>query len=654
MLTSRIVIDFVRPRTTTGEYPAKVVTGQHVLVSADIFKDGHDVLSARVKWRAAPRHGDGLQDESPWSYAPLHFVMNDRWEGEFVAPQEIGMHEFAVEAWLDHYKTWMHKAEVKLEAGVDVSVELQEGVNLFRQRIVEVPANRPEDAATLQRAADTMAEGSLTPHQRMIVAFDEETASLVATPGETDDISTSQTMKLWVDRPRAGFSTWYCLFPRSLGGLQGVINHLDYVRSMGFDVLYLTPIHPIGEKFRKGKNNTLNPLPDDVGVPYAIGSRDGGHLSVHPDLGTIDDFDNLVAACHERGMEVALDNALQCSPDHPWVSEHPEWFNHRPDGSIAYAENPPKKYQDIYPINFWPEREEDRVALWEACKETFTYWINHGVKIFRVDNPHTKPLAFWSWCIAEVQRHNPEVVFLSEAFTKPKMMAKLAEVGFTQSYTYFTWRTWKQELIDYGVEVAVSEKADFMRPNFWPNTHDLLTGPLRNGSVGAFKSRFLLAATMVPNYGIYSGYELMENEPLAETNTDYLHSEKYQVRMRNFNQEPSLKLYITKVNNFRHDHPAMHELGNIWFHHTENDSVIAYSKRSRDGSDTVLVVVNLDPSNAQESTLHLNLEQLGLGPDEPFCAVDEITGRPFYWRGSQAYVWLPADDPGHLLTIKNN
>lgn len=648
MLTSRIVIDNVRPRTTTGEYPAKAVTGQHVRVGAHIFKDGHDVVSARVRWRAAGPQGT----EASWSEAPLNFVMNDEWEGEMVAPHSIGMHEFVIEAWLDHYKTWRHKTEVKLHAGVDVSVELAEGVNFFRQRVLEVPANQPEVAADLQRALNTLAEESLTPHQRLLLAFDDEIAELVAGPGETDVISQSSVQRLWVDRTRAGFSTWYCLFPRSLGGFKGVIEHLDYVRSMDFDVLYLTPIHPIGDKFRKGKNNTLNPLPDDVGVPYAIGSSEGGHLAIHPDLGTIEDFEALVAACHEHGMEVALDNALQCSPDHPWVKEHPEWFHHRPDGSIAYAENPPKKYQDIYPINFWPEREEDRVALWEAAKETFTYWIDHGVKIFRVDNPHTKPLAFWSWCIAEVQRMHPDVIFLSEAFTRPKMMAKLAEVGFTQSYTYFTWRTWKQELIDYAVEVCVSEKADFMRPNFWPNTHDLLTGPLRNGTVGAFKSRFLLAATMVPNYGIYSGYELMENEPLSDANTDYLHSEKYEIRIRDFSRDSSLAPYIAKVNKFRNGHRAMQELGNIWFHFAENDAVIAYSKRSQDGSDTVLVVVNLDPFNSQESTIHLNLDKLGIEPGEQFCAVDEITGRPFYWHGSQAYVWLPANEPGHLLSIQ--
>ncbi len=638
MIRERIVIDDVHPRTPTA-FPAKAVVGEYVPVSADIFKDGHDILNARVRWRAAGARA--------WQSAPMAHEANDRWTGLMV-PTAIGPTEFLVEAWLDTYRTWAHKIEVKLHAGQDVSVELAEGNLLFAARAAKADASH---SGALQHVADMLADDKLDHASRTASALTDDVAELMSQPGKTDDI-TAQRRKLWVDRERAGSGAWYCVFPRSWGGLKGLTEELDYIASMKFDVVYLTPIHPIGTTFRKGKNNTLDPTAGDVGVPYAIGSPEGGHTDIHPELGTIADFDRLVKRAQDLGMEIALDNALQCSPDHPWVKDHPEWFNHRPDGSIAYAENPPKKYQDIYPINFWPDREEDRVALWNACKEIFDYWIGHGVKIFRVDNPHTKPMAFWAWCIGEVQKVHPDVIFLSEAFTRPKVMAKLAEIGFTQSYTYFTWRTTKQELVDYGVEVSVGPSSEYMRPNFWPNTHDILLPPLRNAPLGAFKMRMVLAATMVPNYGIYSGYELGENEPLSEANTEYLASEKYEIKTRNFDVANSLRHWVGLINDTRRRHPALNELHNIWFHGADNDQMLAYSKRDATGTDVVLVVVNLDTANPQSCTVDLDLEQLGVHWNQPYEVFDEVTGRSYFWAGSRNYVWLDPGEPAHVFHIR--
>jgi starch synthase (maltosyl-transferring) len=422
---------------------------------------------------------------------------------------------------------------------------------------------------------------------------------------------------------------------------------------MGFDVVYLPPVHPIGRSHRKGRNNTLDPGPDDPGSPWAIGSPEGGHTAIERSLGTFEDFDNFVATTRDLGMEVALDYALQCSPDHPWVTEHPEWFHHRPDGSIRYAENPPKKYQDIFPINFWPAEPGAREALWQACKDIVDFWIGHGVRIFRVDNPHTKPLAFWEWLIPAIQAEHPDVLFLAEAFTRPKMMAKLAEVGFSQSYTYFTWRTTKYELREYLEEICLGPKADFMRPNFWPNTPDILSGPLRNGPPSAFAVRLALAATMVPSYGIYSGYELCENEPASPANEEYLYSEKYEIKHRDWHQPGTLRPYVTRLNEIRRRHPAFAELRNIWFHHSNNDQILAYSKRTDDRSDVMLMVVNLDPHNPQADTLWLDLDELGMPADRPFLAHDELTGETYTWEGAAPYVFLhPSRQPAHLLHLR--
>jgi starch synthase (maltosyl-transferring) len=630
----RIVIDDVRPRTPTGEYPAKAVEGERVHVSADVFKDGHDVLAARVRWHPV--------DKPSWDEAALFHVENDRWEGEF-EPTTLGSHEFVVEAWTDAWSTWRHKTTVKADAGQDIDVELEEGALLLERRAAQLDG---ADADVLGQVAVRLRDAQLA------AALDATVAALMEGPLDDKDVTQSRAHTLWVDRERALVGAWYELFPRSCGGLRGTAERLPAVARMGFDVLYLPPVHPIGTTFRKGRNNTLDPLPDDPGSPWAIGSPDGGHTAIAPELGTFEDFDDLVRVAHENGMEIALDYALQCSPDHPWVKEHPEWFHRRPDGSIAYAENPPKKYQDIYPINFWPDKEKDRVALWEACRDVFFFWIGHGVRIFRVDNPHTKPTAFWAWVIPQVQREHPDVIFLAEAFTRPKVMAKLAEVGFSQSYTYFTWRTAKWELTEYLDELSGPPLADYMRPNFWPNTPDILSGPLRNGGPSAFRMRLLLAATLVPSYGIYSGYELAENQPMSDDNEEYLRSEKYEIKKRDWRDPTSLAPFITKVNEARRRHPALGRLRNIRFHETGNDALIAYSKHTDDRSDVVLVVVNLDPEHTQEANLDLDLGFIGLPWDQPYEAHDELTGESFEWWGPNPYVRLePWHQPGHILHL---
>jgi starch synthase (maltosyl-transferring) len=640
-MKGRIVIDDIHPCTPSGQFPAKGAVNEHVPVSATIFKDGHDRLAARVKWRPA-----GVR---VWQMAPMEQGLNDEWTSELVAGS-VGLHDFVVDAWVDTYATWRHKLEVKLQASQDVSVELQEGIQFFTQRAKESTIKSNREALT--HVADMLADESLDHQSRAASAMTDVVAALVSGPGKSEHVTSSPTQKLWVDRERALFGAWYELFPRSYGGFKGVIEHLPYVSNMQFDVLYLPPIHPIGTAFRKGKNNTLDPTHDDVGSPWAIGNSEGGHTAIHPDLGTIEDFDAMVAAAKEQGLEIALDYALQCSPDHPWVKEHPEWFNHRPDGTIAYAENPPKKYQDIYPINFWPEDEADRVALWEACKGVLDYWIEHGIRIFRVDNPHTKPTAFWAWCIAAIQKEHPDVLFLAEAFTRPKVMAKLAEVGFSQSYTYYTWRTQRWDITEYMVEIALGETADYMRPNFWPNTPDILAEPLRDAPLGVFKSRLLLAATLTPSYGVYSGYELGENEPASPTNEEYLNSEKYEIRHRDFNAPKSLAPLMRQVNEIRRNHPALQQLRNIRFHGTDNEQILCFSKHDATRSDVVLVVLNLDAHHAQECTLSLNLEELGLGWNEPFEVFDELTQRPFYWWGAHNYVRLAPDEPAHILSVR--
>ncbi len=637
------MIDEVRPSTPAG-YPAKAVVGEAVPVRAVLFKEGHDILAARALLFEG---ATGAASADPVAVVPLRLVANDEWLGTFT-PTAMGAHHFVVEAWTDRHATWAHKVEVKLADGQDIAVELAEGALLL-----ERAAPGPDVAA----AAAAIADVSRPPEQRVAPALTPEVAAALADPQRAAvDLTASAPRALWVDRERALVGAWYELFPRSFGGFKGVAERVPAIAGMGFDVLYLPPIHPIGTSHRKGPDNTLVAGPDDPGSPWAIGSTEGGHLDIHPDLGTAGDLSHLLDVLREHGMEVALDYALQCSPDHPWVRDHPEWFHRRPDGSIAYAENPPKKYQDIYPINFWPERETDRVALWDACKEILDHWIGAGVRIFRVDNPHTKPIAFWEWVIPAVQGEHPDVVFLAEAFTRPHVMAKLAEVGFSQSYTYFTWRTeatGEEGLWAYMEELTAGPKADYMRPNFWPNTPDILSGPLRNGPPAAFALRYVLAATLTPSYGVYSGFELYENQPASPSNEEYLHSEKYELRPRDFDRPGTLAPLMTAVNRIRRAHPALARLRNLTLVPSDNPRIFAYARSSDDGTDVVLCAVTLDPSRPQETTLHLDLEALGLPSGRPFYVRDELSGELYLWTGPAPYVRLdPTVRVAHVLDLR--
>ena len=638
-MIGRIVIDDVRPRTPGG-YPAKAVVGETVQVSADIFRDGHDVLAARVRWRP--------DDADTWAVAPMRDAGNDRWEAT-VDPSTLGAHQLVVEAWTDRYATWRHKVTVNLDAGQDVGVELEEGARLFEERAATAPV---DDRHRYDEVVGTLRDAGIPPAQRLVPALAPRSADLLAGPVGSTDLTASSPAPLWVDRERALVAAWYELFPRSFGGLAGAAARLPAVAGMGFDIVYLPPIHPIGRRFRKGPDNATDAGPDVVGSPWAIGGPEGGHTAIHPDLGTFDDFAALVRASQDLGMEIALDFALQCSPDHPWVTEHPEWFHHRPDGTIAYAENPPKKYQDIYPINFWPADDADRAALWQACLDIVGFWIGHGVRVFRVDNPHTKPFALWEWLIPAVQAGYPDTLFLAEAFTRPKVMAKLAEVGFTQSYTYFTWRTGRTELEEYLDELAHGPKADYMRPNFWPNTPDILSGPLRDGPPAAFRQRVVLAATMTPSYGIYSGYELCENAPASPANEEYRYSEKYELKDRDFAHPDSLAPFIARLNGARRRHPALQRLRNVTFHGADHPDVIVFSKHTDDRSDVVLVVVNLDPHATVEATLDLDLAALGLAPDRPYEAFDELIDRSFTWSGNRPWVRIDPDQAAHVLHLR--
>ena len=634
MATARIVIENVGPRAPGGVHPTKAVVGEKIQVRADIYREGQDELSAECRWR--------LDGTRAWNRAPMKEVGIDAWEGTF-APQTLGPHTFVVEAWTDRYLTWRKNLMANIEGNQDVRVDIAEGAALLEGH--RVPA---AERAPLTDAVDTMRDENLSLKQRLLPALDSAIAELVATHPVRDDLTRSTSMRLWVDRERALFGAWYEMFPRSSGGFEGTMKRLRHIAAMGFDVVYFPPIHPIGTTHRKGRNNALKAKPTDPGSPWAIGSSEGGHTAVHADLGTIKDFDALVAEAQSLDMEIALDYALQCSPDHPWVTEHPEWFHHRPDGTIKYAENPPKKYQDIYPMNFWPDTGHQQ--MWEACKSILDFWISHGVKIFRVDNPHTKPFAFWDWILSQVRAEHPDVIFLAEAFTRPKIMEKLAEIGFTQSYTYFTWRESKWGLTEYLNELAYGPASDYLRPNFWPNTPDILSGPLRNGPPAAFMQRLLLAATMSPSYGIYSGYELGENMPASSENEEYLNSEKYEIPKRDWNS-PSLAWLIGRLNNIRRNHPALRELRNIRFHHSSNDSVIAYSKVTEDRRDVVLMVVSLDPNWVQETTLGLDLAHMGLR-DAPFRVVDELDGKTYTLDGSTPYIRLdPHERPGHILHV---
>jgi starch synthase (maltosyl-transferring) len=661
----RIPILDVEPAVECGRRPARAVTGETFQVSATVFREGHGLINAGVVLR------DPGRKARPLVYMHELAPGTDRWGTDVTVTGE-GLWRFHVEAWADPIASWHHDAAIKIPAGQDVELMLTEGALLFERAARRIPqppgASRPAAARTALRAlVARLRDRGLTPWDRLAATEDPQITAILASWPLRELVTRSRPLTVQADRERALYGSWYEFFPRSegvqvdpmgrrapvSGTLRTAAKRLDAIAAMDFDVVYLPPVHPIGTSFRKGRNNTLTPVEGDPGSPWAIGSPDGGHDALHPDLGTMDDFDAFVGRTRELGMEVALDLALQASPDHPWVKEHPEWFTKRADGSIAYAENPPKKYQDIYPLNF----DNDPEGIYAEILRIVRLWMDHGVRIFRVDNPHTKPLRFWERLFAEIRSTDPDVLFLAEAFTRPAMMHTLGKIGFHQSYTYFTWRNGVLELTEYMRELS-GEAAAYMRPNFFTNTPDILNEYLQQGGVPAFKIRAVLAAMLSPTWGIYSGYELCENVPLRPGSEEYMDSEKYQYRPRDWEAAArdgyGIADYITELNQIRRAHPALHRLRNLRFHAVDQPELMCFSKRvesvpGRAGSDTVLVVANLDPYQTREATVWLDMPALGV--DREFIVTDELTGESYRW-GYANYVRLdPATRPAHIFSV---
>jgi starch synthase (maltosyl-transferring) len=627
----RIQIGRPEPMIDCGRYPSKRTVGDAVAVSADIFADGHDVLRAVVR-SCAP--GSKRWLENPMVRIDAH-IDGDRWAGGFEVDR-LGRYAWTIEAWTDAFASWREELRRKIDAGQpDLSGELSEGEVLLEQAAGRA---KGADRKRIERALARLRDDGANPE----IALDPELFAAIA---RYPDRSRSRTMEpmlhVDVDPVKARFGTWYELFPRSWGGLVGVTEQLPELARLGFDVLYLPPVHPIGLTNRKGANNSLEAGANDPGSPWAIGDATGGHDALHPELGTMDDFDTMVRAAREEGIDIALDFAIQCSADHPWLTEHPEWFNRRPDGTLKYAENPPKKYQDIYNVN-WDS--EDWQGLWNALRDILRFWAGHGVTVFRVDNPHTKPLAFWEWVIAELRSDHPEIIFLAEAFTRAAMMRQLAKVGFNQSYTYFTWKSSKWELMDYVTELATSGMQEYYRPNFFVNTPDILTEELQQGGPPKFASRLVLGATLSPTYGVYSGFENFERVAVRPGSEEYENSEKYEIKKRTLNG-PLLSL-IERINAIRRENESLQHLDNIQFLTTENDALIAYAKRS--GDNVVIVVVTLDPVSAQEGVVVI---PYGLGLAPVFTVTDLLSGESFDWRMGRNFVRLDPYRVAHLLRV---
>jgi starch synthase (maltosyl-transferring) len=642
-VTERHIVEDVTPTVDGGRYPAKRIVGEPCVVEADIFRDGHAIIRAAIKWRC--------KDEVEYAESPMEPLGNDRWRG-FFPLNENTRYVFVIEAWTDAYATWAADFVKKAAAGHNVSSDLQEGITILRSNADHACGG---DRDLVIETADQFAAFMRTdPAQAAQLASNPSLLEVIMRFGRRDEPTLSKLFEIIADRPKARFSSWYEMFPRSQGTIPGrpstlreAERRLADIRAMGFDVLYLPPIHPIGLTNRKGRNNSLSADDSSPGCPWAIGGPAGGHRSIEPSLGTLADFDHFVAAAHEHGLEVALDFAIQCSPDHPWVKEHPEWFNHRPDGSIKYAENPPKEYQDIYPVNF---STRDRDNLFTELKRTVEFWINHGVYIFRVDNPHTKALSFWEWLIGSVQAEYPEVLFLAEAFTRPKMMKALAKAGFTQSYTYFTWRYTKAELTEYLTELTQTPMVDYFRPNFFTNTPDILAGILQGGGPPAFKLRAVLAATLSPSWGIYSGFELCENENVPGSE-EYLGSEKYEIKVRDWDKAGNIKSFIALLNDIRRNNRALQNFTNLMFLPADNDQILFYAKTSPEGSNTLLIAVNLDPYQPQACTVIVPPASAGVTAGGRYEVTDLLTGNVYNW-GEQNYVRLdPALEPAHILRV---
>ena len=643
----RVVIERVDPEIDGGRYPIKRTIGEKVRVRADIFADGQDRLGAVLLYRAT--------DDESWRETEMRLVENDRWEGEFWT-EKLGRYAYTVVAWVDAFGTWRAALIKRADAGQDISPDL-----LIGAEILQTAADRADaiDSRRLVDAAATLRKfSSESPEDALKLAANPEISELASRyRNRSIDTRYEKDLAVVVDPEKARLSAWYEVFPRSCtrdptrpGTFRDVIERLGYVAGMGFDVLYLAPIHPIGRTERKGRNNSRNPLPQDPGSPWAIGSDEGGHKAIHPQLGTLEDFKELQRKARQFGMDIALDVAYQTSPDHPYLKEHREWFRERPDGTIQYAENPPKKYQDIYPFDFESERATE---LWEELKSIVMYWIEQGIRIFRVDNPHTKPFAFWEWLIGRVKEEYPDVIFLSEAFTRPRVMYRLAKLGFTQSYTYFAWRNTSRELIEYFTEITQPPIREFFRANLWPNTPDILNAYLQRGGRAAFAARLILAATLGASYGIYGpAFELGEHVPIKEGSEEYLNSEKYEIRVWDTENPKSLKDLIRRVNAIRRGSAALQGDWTLRFHRVDNEQLMAYSKVSEDGKDRIIVVVNLDPHNTQAGWVSLELEELQLGAEETYQVHDLLTDARYEWRGSRNFVQLdPANLPAHIFRV---
>ncbi|MEJ2167428.1 MAG: alpha-1,4-glucan--maltose-1-phosphate maltosyltransferase [Desulfobacterales bacterium] len=642
----RVIIEGVQPEIDGGRFPIKRAAGESVEVEADIFTDGHDIISAILLYRKAA--------DQAWKGVFMKPLVNDRWRASFPV-EEIGRYFYTFQAWVNPFMTWRRDLKKKVDAGQEVSADLLIGCDLVQAAAAQASG---ADQTLLSSWAEMLFSGKSVP-EKIKLALDVNLARLVHRyPDRSHATRYAKKLSVAVQRPKARFSSWYEMFPRSCSGqedrhgtFKDCEHRLAYIAEMGFDVLYLPPIHPIGRTHRKGKNNALRMEPDDPGSPWAIGASEGGHRAVHPQLGTLDDFRQFVSKAREFGIEVALDLAFQCTPDHPYVEKHPEWFYRRPDGTIQYAENPPKKYEDIYPLNFENDSWQD---LWQEILGVVKFWIEQGIRIFRVDNPHTKPFAFWKWLIAEVKQDYPEIIFLAEAFTRPRVMYRLAKIGFTQSYTYFAWRNTKWELTEYFTELNRAPVREFFWPNLWPNTPDILTEYLQMGGRPAFAVRLVLAATLGANYGIYGpAFELAENRAREAHSEEYLNSEKYQIRAWDIERPDSLKSFIARVNRIRRENPALQKDGNLLFHKVDNEQLIAYSKHTGDLSNIVLVVVNLDPSHTHSGWLEFSPEAMGIDPQQSFQVHDLLSDARYLWQGLRNFVELnPQIVPAHIFAVR--
>ncbi|MFO7890394.1 MAG: alpha-1,4-glucan--maltose-1-phosphate maltosyltransferase [bacterium] len=641
----RVIIEHVKPEIDTGKYPIKRVTGEKVIVQADIFTDGHDKIAAELLYRSS--------DTKQWKRVPMQYLVNDRWEAEFQV-ETVGVYYYTITVWVDHFATWQDDLQKKFQAGQDISVDLRIGTEEVKKVKKRVS---PADKKKLNGWVDTINKADSTA-QAVAVALDAAVSDIIRNYPDKNLLCTyDKELEISVNRPTAQFSVWYEMFPRSTsqkpeqhGTFKDCERLLPELKEMGFNVIYFPPIHPIGETHRKGKNNTPQAEAGDPGSPWAIGSKEGGHKSIHPELGNVEDFTRLVKKIQNFGMEIALDLAFQCSPDHPYVTEHPEWFRWRPDGTVQYAENPPKKYEDILPIYFETENWKE---LWEELKSIVLFWIEKGVKIFRVDNPHTKPFVFWEWLISDIKKDYPDVIFLSEAFTRPKVMYKLAKIGFTQSYTYFTWRNTKYNLTEYLKELTQSEVREYFRPNFWPNTPDILPEFLQYGGKPAFIIRLVLAATLSSNYGIYGpAFELCINDAVSGKE-EYLNSEKYEIKHWDRSSPESIKNVITRVNRIRQENKAFHMTSNLTFYTIDNDTILAYQKASEDLSNIMLVVVNLDPFHIQSGFVQVPVDSLGIPDKDSYLVHDLLSDKKYIWQGEYNYVELnPQQLPAHIFRIQ--